>query len=295
MEKKGIALLLVALILAVAAGGGVYLYLKGMPTVQARGPETVPVVVASKDMSFGTTIDKEHVHVVDFPKSAVPVGAYSSVDSVLAQTTKVFLLEGEPILASKLSAIGGGLSVRIPEDQRAMSMKVDEVTGVSGFVLPGDRVDVLVTVENVGGANVAVTKTILQDLEVLAAGAKTETRNNQNITVQTVTVLLDPEGAEKLALGVHQGKVHLALRNPVDHKMVEGKSMDTRTVLGLVKSQTATTRSSARRTTPQVKTTQKEPVVVEPTFTVIRDGKIVKQENPTGEEKKSDSDSDGKK
>lgn len=286
MEKKGIALLLIALVMAILAGGGVYLYLKGMPTVQARGPETVPVVVAKKDMSFGTTLSEEDCKLVDFPKEAVPVGAFSSIDSITNHTTKVFLQEGEPILALKLSALGGGLSVRVPSNMRAMSLKVNEVTGVSGFVLPGDRVDILVTVENVGGANVAVTKTILQDLEVLAAGVKTETRNNHNITVQTVTVLVDPEGAEKLALGVHQGKVHLALRNPVDHEVVEAKSTDTRKVLGIGSSHKATSRRPTRRTTT-VKTTKKDPVKVEPNkFTVIRDGKIVKQESPTGDEEK---------
>jgi pilus assembly protein CpaB len=153
---------------------------------------------------------------------------------------------------------------------------------VSGFVLPGDRVDVVVTVENVGGANVAVTKTILQDLEVLAAGVKTETKNNHNITVQTVTVLVDPEGAEKLALGVHQGKVHLSLRNPVDHEMVDAKSMDTRAVLGINTQKKSTTK---RTYTPKVTTTKKEPVPVEKSeFTIIRDGKILKQESPTGED-----------
>jgi pilus assembly protein CpaB len=216
----------------------------------------------------------------------VPVGSYASIDSVLGHTTKVFVVEGEPILASKLSAIGGGLSVRVPPNMRAMSMNINDVTGVSGFVLPGDRVDVLVTVENVGGANVAVTKTILQDLEVLAAGVKTETKNNHNITVQTVTVLLDPEGAEKLALGVQQGKVHLSLRNPVDHEMVDSKSMDTRTVLGLQAQKKTTTKRTYK---PTVTTTKKDPVPVEKNeFTIIRDGKILKQESPTGngEEKK---------
>lgn len=285
MDKKGIALLLVALVLAAAAGGTVYLYLKGMPTAHAVDPDTVPVVVAHKDMTFGTTLKEEHLSVVEFPKGSVPSGAYSSIDTVLNQTTKVFVVEGEPILASKLSAIGGGLSVRIPSNMRAMSLKINEVTGVSGFVLPGDRVDVVVTVENVGGANIAVTKTVLQDLEVLAAGVKTETKNNHNITVQTVTVLVEPEGAEKLALGVHQGSVHLSLRNPVDHEVVAStKSMDTRTVLGL---NTTKKSSSKRRTTRRskaVKTTKRDPVAME--FTVIRDGKILKQESPTASDGK---------
>lgn len=288
MDRKGIVLLMIALVLAVVAGGGVYLYLKGMPVAQANGEETVPVVVARKDMTFGTLLKEEHLRVVEFPKSAVPAGAYSSVDTVLAQTTKVFVVEGEPILASKLSAIGGGLSVRVEPNMRAMSLKINEVTGVSGFVLPGDRVDILVTVENAAGAGVAVTKTILQDVEVLAAGVKTETKNNHNITVQTVTALVDPQGAEKLALGVHQGKVHLALRNPVDHEVVEETSMDTRTVLGMNQPK----RTTRRRTTPRkptpVTTTKKDPVDVEQSFTVIRDGKILKQDPVNDEEEKDD-------
>lgn len=285
MDKKGLALLVIALILAITTGGGVYLYLKGMPVAEARGPETVPVVVAAKDMTFGTTLEGQHLRLVQFPKKAVPVGAYSNLDTVLSHTTKVFVVEGEPILASKLSAIGGGLSVRVPPNMRAMSLKINEVTGVSGFVLPGDRVDVLVTVENIGGSNVAVTKTILQNVEVLAAGVKTETKGNHNITVQTATVLVEPEGAEKLALGVQQGSVHLALRNPVDHEQVAIKSTDTRTMLGVNKPKTTTRR---RRTTPRkTAVTNKEPVKVESsTFTVIRDGKILKQESPTADEEK---------
>jgi pilus assembly protein CpaB len=287
MDKKGIALLMVALILAIAAGGGVYLYLKGMPLVQAKAePDTKPVVVAEGDLTFGTTLEEKHLRLVEFPTEAVPAGSYSSIDSVLNQTTKVFVVAGEPVLASKLSAIGGGLSVRIPESMRAMSLKINEVTGVSGFVLPGDRVDVVVTVQNAAGTNIAVTKTILQDLEVLAAGVKTEMKGNHNITVQTVTVLLDPQGAEKLALGVHQGKVHLALRNPVDHAVVAETKTDTRTVLGM---STPKKKAVRRRSTPRkTVVTKKAPVEVERnTFTVIRDGKIVKQESPTADEEDS--------
>lgn len=282
MDKKGIALLLIALVLAVAAGGGIYLYLKGMPLQQAQGPKTTPVVVAVKDMTFGTTLDEHDLKLVDFPEESVPSGSYSSIDSVLDQTTKVFVVAGEPILASKLSSIGGGLSVRIPPNMRAMSLKINEVTGVSGFVLPGDRVDCVVTVENAAGTNIAVTKTILQDLEVLAAGVKTETKGNHNITVQTVTVLLDPQGAEKLALGITQGEVHLSLRNPVDHAQVAATKTNTRTVLGMT---TTKKKSTRRRRAPRKATvTKKAPVDVERNmFTVIRDGNITKQESPTAD------------
>ena len=288
MDKKGIAFLLVALVMASLAAAGVYLYLKGTPVV-TQAAETTPVVVASKDLTFGTTLKEEHLRVVDFPKASVPVGSFGSIDSVLNQTTKVFVVDGEPMLASKLSSIGGGLSVRIPPDMRGMSLKVNEVTGVSGFVLPGDRIDVLVTIDNAAGTSNAVTKTILQDLEVLASGVKTETKNNQNVTVQTVTVLVDPDGAEKMALAVDQGTVHLALRNPVDRNITPGSTVDTRSVLGL-------NRIEKKPAPVRTTVTMKQPVPVpqpapqQPsTFTVIRDGKISKQESPT--EKKPDSDS----
>ncbi|MEJ2719525.1 MAG: Flp pilus assembly protein CpaB [bacterium] len=292
MDKKGVAFLLIATVLAAAAGGTVYLYLKGMPVAQAEAPETIPVVVATKDMTFGTTLKDEHLKLVEFPAASVPANSYNAIDSVLHQTTKVFVAEGEPILASKLSAIGGGLSVRVSPNMRAMSLDVNDVTGVSGFVLPGDRVDVMVTVDNAAGSNVAVTKTVLQDVEILAAGTKTQTKGNQHITVQTVTVLVDPPGAEKLALGVHQGKVHLALRNPVDHQLVDATSTNTKSVLGLNSSRKATRRRSTPK--PVIQTTKKEPVEVDPTFTVIRDGKILKQESPTGKGEE-ESDDSGKK
>jgi pilus assembly protein CpaB len=281
MDKKGVAFILLALVMASMAAGGVYLYLKGMPVAVAKAPETTPVVVASADLTFGTTLKEEHLRVVEFPKSSVPSGCFAVVDSVLAQTTKVFVVGGEPILESKLSSIGGGLSVRIPPDMRGMSIKVNEVTGVGGFVLPGDRVDILVTIDNAAGTSNAVTKMILQDLEVLASGAKTETKNNQNVTVQTVTVLVDPVGAEKMALAVDQGSVHLALRNPVDRTVTDGESMDTRTVLGL-----ASQKKPAAARPARTNVTTKEPVPVENTFTIIRDGKITKQESPTSEKGK---------
>lgn len=282
MDKKGAMFFLAAAVLAVAAGGAIYLYLQEVQATPVVMTETVPVVVATKDMTFGTTLKDDDVKIVAFPKEAVPAGCYGAIDSVLSQTTKVFLQQGEPVLKSKLSAIGGGLSVRVSPNMRAMSLNVNDVTGVSGFVLPGDRVDVIVTVDNVAGSNVAVTKTILQDVEVLAAGVKTENKNNQHITVQTVTVLVEPEGAEKLALGVFQGKVHLALRNPVDRTVVADTKTDTRDVLGLKPEKRASEPVKKSPPPQQPLVTQKEPVKVDPKFTVIKDGKITEQKSPTG-------------
>ena len=273
-DKKGLAILLVSFVLAAACAGGIYVYLKNVPQAQAAEEKTMPVVVATQDMTFGTKLEPEHVKVVEYPTSALPKGYYSSPDSVLSQSTRVFVMEGEPILSSKLSAVGGGLSLRIPENMRAISLSVNEITGVNGFVLPGDRVDVLVTVDNIDGSNVSVTKTILQDIEVLASGSKTETKKNQQITVQSMTLLVDPKGAESLALGLHQGQVHVVLRNPVDDKIVESRPTDTRQVLDL---RAKPAPVAAKR---PVAPTKPEQPAEPPSFTIIRNGSITTQQQP---------------
>lgn len=286
MDSKGIVLLTVSLLLAAGAGWAAYQYLEAMPD-RDKELDTVPVVIASKDMTFGTELDDGNLNVVQFPKESVPRGAYTSIDSVMGQTSKVFLVEGEPILASKLSSVGGGLSVLVRPMMRAISIEVDQVTGVSGFVLPGDRVDVLVTVENVGGANVAVTQTVLQNTEVLAAGVTTEEKGKRHITTQTVTLLVDPEGAEAMALGLAQGQIHMVLRNPVDMEIVKVDPTDTRKVLGMAPKKKATRKRPVYRK-PKPKAAPKPPPPEpkkDPSFTVIRDGNITKQNSPTSGEK----------
>src|SRR6185503_17989968 len=124
---------------------------------------------------------------------------FTSIDSVVGQTTKVFMSAREPVTATKLSSRGGGLSMLVRPTMRAASIEVDQVSGVSGFVLPGDRVDVLITLEQRGQMDNAVTKTLLQNIEVLASGQKTDQKDNKPLSVQAVTLLVDPDGAEKLA------------------------------------------------------------------------------------------------
>lgn len=276
---KGFGLLLLAAVLAVAAGGVAYLYLQGSSAVASgQAIDTLPVVVCTEDLTFGTRLEDGHLRVEQFPKSSIPMGAYATPDSIIGQTTKVFLVAGEPVLASKLSSIGGGLSVRVPEGMRASSVEVNEVSGVSGFVLPGDRVDILCTIDNAPGQSqgVAVTKTILQNIEVVAAGVKTKVNKNDPIRVQAVTMLVSPAQAEDLALGMFEGRIHLVLRNPVDHEIVAVEPTNTRNVFGLTKKKT-TIRRTPRRTVVK----KAEPPPPPPSYTVIRDGTIQKQDSPT--------------
>jgi pilus assembly protein CpaB len=192
----------------------------------------VPVVVTATDLTFGTKLDKAQLRVAKYPKESVPSGAFSDIDSVAGQTTKIFLSTNEPVTATKLSSRGGGLSMLVRHGLRATSLEVNQVSGVSGFVLPGDRIDVLCTVDGHGMKEEATTRTILQNAEVLASGQKTAQQDNKPITVQAVTILVDPSGAEKLALGLHEGKLHLVLRNPEDSDTTRVASLDTHQMLG---------------------------------------------------------------
>jgi pilus assembly protein CpaB len=285
---KGLALIVLAALLAVVAGGLSYVYLKAAPATPAE-IQTVPLVVATKDITFGTKLGAEDLRLVDYPAGTLPAGAYTLTDSVLGQTTKVFLVEGEPILASKLSSVGGGLSVRIPESMRASSVDVNEVSGVSGFVLPGDRVDVLVTIDNVGKPGNSVTKMILQDVEVLAAGVKTETKNTKPVDVQAVTLLVDPRGGEDLALALHQGEIHLLLRNPTDRQVSDVAARSTHEVIGTAASARAAQDRPVRQSAPRPPKPKEEGLAAKaedpdrkpPSFTIIRNGKIEEQKSPT--------------
>ena len=219
MKKFAIfVVIILALAFAAAASGLTYIYLR--TESEQRGLEVEPVIVASKDLTFGETLEPDDMKVAMFPRGSIAKGSYALKDSLLGQVTKVFLMENEPILDSKLSSKGGGLSLLIEPAKRASSIEVDKVSGVSGFVLPGDRVDVILTVKRPGATSDAIAKTILQNVEVLAAGEKTEQKGNKIITVQAVTLLVDPEGAQDLALASSEGKLHLALRNPTDDQVV---------------------------------------------------------------------------
>lgn len=231
-HRGGVVALIMAILFGLLGGATTFIYLgqarKSAASTQAK---VVPVVVAAGDLTFGTVIGAEHLLTVPYPEGSVPAGAYSIPDSLLGQTTKVFVTAKEPILATKLSSVGGGLSIKIPVNMRATSMNVNVVSGVSGFVLPGDRVDVLVVIDRAGETQNAVTRTILQNVEVLAAGQKTEVKGDNPVKVQSVTLIVDPEGAEKLALALHEGKLHLVLRNPADQEIAQVRSFSTNEML----------------------------------------------------------------
>lgn len=279
MRTRAVVVIFIfAIILAAAATGMVTFYLKRTAAEANTGPLLSPVVVSVKDLSFGKTLEAADLKVAMFPRESVPKGAVAQIDSLIGQTTKVFLAEDEPVLVSKLSSIGGGLSLLIAPNMRAVSIRVDRVSGVSGFVLPGDRVDVTAVMDQPGSTREQLAKTILQNIEVLAAGEKTEKRGNDPITVQSVTLLVDMEGAEKLALAQSEGKLQLMLRNPNDTELAE----ETR---GLTKSELLSGPKKEPEPKPVIvrkpSPPKQEPKIIRPdTVTIIRGREATKQEPP---------------
>lgn len=248
-QNKGRLFMLAAIGLAAAAALVGYLSLQQIAERVAAGRSGGfrPVVVTVSELTYGVKLERSMLQVVSYPKDAVPDGAYAAVDSVLNQTTKVFMGAREPVTAAKLSSRGGGLSMLVRPNMRAAGLQVNQVSGVSGFILPGDRVDVLATVEpNVAGHD-AITRTVLQNIEVLAAGQKTEQRDNKPITVQAVTLLVDPAGAEVLAHAQHEGEISLVLRNPEDQAQVPVSALSTTGMLGTGPSRLAGSGPNPRR------------------------------------------------
>jgi pilus assembly protein CpaB len=159
-----------------------------------------------------------------------------------------------------LSSIGGGLSLRISKEKRAASIKVDKVSGVSGFVLPGDRVDIIASIVRPGSGQESIAKTVLQNVEVLAAGESTERKGDKVITVHTVTLLVDPEGVQVLALSSQMAKLHLALRNPADHDTLAVKSITKSSMLKEKKKPAPKVTYKPRKKKPSPPKKKEEPV-----------------------------------
>jgi pilus assembly protein CpaB len=190
--------------------------------------KNVPVFVSNADLSWGTKLTPEMVQLQEFPSGAIPEGHFTSLEAIKDRVLLIDLKRNELLLESKLAPLGtanGGVAAVTDINKRAMSVKVDDVIGVAGFIKPGDRVDVMVTIEPEGGkqANMnMMSKMILENVKVLASGTQMERKgkDEEPKPVQVITVEVEVEEAEKLALASTQGKLRLALRNPLNNEKV---------------------------------------------------------------------------
>jgi pilus assembly protein CpaB len=211
-----------AVILAVLASTFVYRQIRQTPTVQ---PQTVPatqIVVAATPLTLGTPLDAQEVKLVPWPGNQPVPGMFTRTQDVMGRALITNVVQNEPILESELAPreAGAGLPATIPEGMRAVSVAVNQVVGVSGFVAPGTMVDVI-AVGSPGNSGEQLSKTVLEDVKVLAAGEQIQQdAQGKPHTVPVVTLLVSPEDADKLALASQQARIQLALRNTIDTKIV---------------------------------------------------------------------------
>jgi pilus assembly protein CpaB len=253
--------LIIALVAALTVSGLFTFFLSKKVGGARTKTTSQQYVAASKPLEPGEMLKLGSLQMVDWPASMPLPGGFNKVEAIEGRIVLYPLAPGEPILDRDLAAAGSGagLSAKIPEGMRAISLKSDEVVGVAGFLLPGTHVDVLETNRSNSGAP-AGTFTVLQDVEILAAGQKIEPDPEGKATsVNVVTLLLKPEDAEKVVLASSEGVIHFVLRNGADRtRMTEAA------VASPVQTKPARTRAGM--------VAKSQPYVVE---TVMGDKKVV--------------------
>jgi len=212
----------IVLVIALTAGG-VFAYATYRFVQQpaaAASMKTQSVVVAAADLPLGKALTPEDVRMIQFPEGSVPMGTFTSADDIMGRGVISPMVQNEPILSAKLASkeAGAGLPPIIPTGMRAVSVRVNEVIGVAGYVLPGTRVDVVATVNPTQQQTDVTSKVVLANVQVLTSGTKIEQDGDKGkpMEVSVVTLLVDPSEAERLTLASTEGKIQLALRNPLD-------------------------------------------------------------------------------
>jgi pilus assembly protein CpaB len=227
---RPVAFFTVALLLGLITSFLVFSWLQNEKNRLMAAPiplsKNVQALVSNADLSWGTKLTPEMMQLQEFPQGAIPEGHFTSLETIKDRVLLIDLKRSELLLESKLAPLGttsGGVAAVTDINKRAMSVKVDDVIGVAGFIKPADRVDVMVTIEPEGGkqANM-MSKMILENVKVLASGTQMERKgkDEEPKPVQVITVEVDVDEAEKLALASTQGKLRLALRNPLNSEKV---------------------------------------------------------------------------
>jgi pilus assembly protein CpaB len=267
--------ILMVLVIALLTGGGLaagtYSYLRNVPVKTVSVP-TTKVVVARADLALGSELDQDDLAVIEWPQAAVPEGVISDPSEVVGRGLIASVVKNEPILATKLASkeAGSGLPPIIPKGKRAVSVQVDEVISVAGYVLPGTIVDVLATQSPTSRPEDMTSKVVLTQVPVLTAGTRLEhdQKEGKPVQVTVVTLLVTPDEAERLALAASEGKINLALRNPLDQEAPPTRGIRPGALMG-----SATPAPAPRARAPKPRAPQPAPVAAPPTIEIIRGDK----------------------
>lgn len=219
MQNRLKIALVVAVFFGLIAAYGIYSFLsqqqREADSLRAANQE---IVVAAQDIPPGTTLNDEAlkkglIKTTPWPKTSIPAGAFSSPQQVFGKVNRVKILANEPLLESRLAGEGAGLTVRLEAGKRALALRVDEIVGVSGFIVPDDRVDVILITTPLGAAqDTKISKIVLQNMRVLSVAQSTEQKDGKPQLARSITLEVTPEEAEKLTLASQEGQIVLALR-----------------------------------------------------------------------------------
>lgn len=232
-----------SLVVAAAATYGVY---RVVETAKAGSQvATAPVVVATRDIAEGTSIDRTAVSVAQWPTATVPAGAYGSIDSVAGRVARVAVFTGEPIVPGRLApeGTGPGLEVKITPGKRAMGVRINEVSGISGMILPGSRVDILLLLnrDNAAGSGAKVGKLFMENMRILAMGTSLQRGSNgEPIPTTVATLEVTPEESERLLVAQSQGQIQLTLRGYGDPDTAKTSGASVEDVVGMLRDRNAT-------------------------------------------------------
>ena len=240
MQNRLNIALVVAVFFGLVAAYGIYNFLshqqKETDTLRAANQE---IVVAAQDILPGTIFNEESLKkgltkTTPWPKTSIPAGAFSTPQQIMGKVSRVKILANEPILESRLAGEGAGLTVRLEAGKRAVALRVDEIVGVSGFIVPDDRVDVILTTTPLGAAQDAkISKIVLQNKRVLSVAQSTEQKDGKPQLARSITLEVTPEEAEKLSLASQEGQIALALRGLGDEKPIVTIGSNKRDLLSL--------------------------------------------------------------
>lgn len=223
MSFRTVFITIFALGAGILAAAGAYL-LRGQASKSGE-PKMASIVVTAADVPRGASLSSEMLAVRQWPQGYVPEGAITSLAEALDRTAWVPLVKGEPIMENKLTARGAGrgMAALVPRGMRAVTIQTPNIsTGVAGFILPGNHVDVLLTMSQAGSQDATgggSTVALLQNVEILAVDQRIEAPNENRVDpkdLRSVTLLVSPEQASRLELGQNKGTLHLSLRNPED-------------------------------------------------------------------------------
>jgi len=235
MNRKNRTLIVLLVAVAVASGASYFVY-RAVSNIPVREVEVKSyyVAIATKALPVGTMLGPSDVKLVAWPASSPVAGGYTKVEEVMNRGLIAPVVENEPLTATKLAPIeaGAGLAPTIATGMRAISVKVNEVIGVAGFVVPGTRVDVVVTI---GRQEDSISRVIVSNVQVLTAGTKydqDQAKDGKPVPSSVVTLLVTPPDAERIALAATEGSIMLAMRNPLDATTTETKGTRLASLMG---------------------------------------------------------------